>query len=73
MAIAGISAHHEGGDGLVPGVSASFGIATTSASGYELRQLLAQADAALYQAKHAGRNRVVVAEAALIAAIAVVR
>jgi len=73
MAIAGISVHHEGGDGLVPGVSASFGIATTSASGYELRQLLAQADAALYQAKHAGRNRVVIAEAALIAAIAVVR
>jgi diguanylate cyclase (GGDEF)-like protein len=40
-------------------VSASFGIAATSVSGYGLRQLLADADAALYQAKAAGRNRVV--------------
>lgn len=40
-------------------VSASFGIAATSSSGYGLRQLLADADAALYQAKAAGRNRVV--------------
>jgi diguanylate cyclase (GGDEF)-like protein len=39
-------------------VSASFGIAATSESGYGLRQLLADADAALYQAKAAGRNRV---------------
>ncbi len=36
--------------------SASFGIETTSSCGYELRQLLANADAALYQAKDAGRN-----------------
>ncbi len=43
-------------------VSASFGIATTRSSGYELRQLLAHADAALYQAKGAGRNRVVLYE-----------
>ncbi len=41
-------------------VSASFGIETTASSGYELRQLLANADAALYQAKDAGRNRVMV-------------
>ncbi|MBV8806812.1 MAG: GGDEF domain-containing protein [Sinobacteraceae bacterium] len=38
--------------------SASFGIASTSSSGYDLRQLLAHADAALYTAKRAGRNRV---------------
>jgi diguanylate cyclase (GGDEF)-like protein len=41
-------------------VSASFGIATTSHSGHELGQLLAHADAALYEAKRTGRNRVVV-------------
>jgi diguanylate cyclase (GGDEF)-like protein len=40
-------------------VSASFGVAATSSSGYELRQLLAHADAALYRAKFAGRNCVV--------------
>ncbi|HVO46961.1 MAG TPA: GGDEF domain-containing protein [Steroidobacteraceae bacterium] len=41
-------------------ISASFGVASTSSSGYELRQLLAHADSALYAAKRAGRNRVVV-------------
>jgi predicted signal transduction protein with EAL and GGDEF domain len=41
-------------------VSASFGIATTGGSGHELGQLLAHADAALYEAKRTGRNRVVV-------------
>jgi diguanylate cyclase (GGDEF)-like protein len=56
IAITGISVGF-GGDELR--VSASFGIATTSSSGYELRQLLAHADSALYQAKSAGRNRVV--------------
>jgi diguanylate cyclase (GGDEF)-like protein len=40
-------------------VSASFGVATTGSSSYELRQLLAHADAALYRAKFAGRNCVV--------------
>ena len=40
-------------------VSASFGIAATGSSGYGLRQLLADADTALYQAKAAGRGRVV--------------
>ena len=40
-------------------VSASFGIAAAGSSGYDLRQLLAHADTALYQAKAAGRNRVV--------------
>ena len=42
-----------------PTVSASFGVAASSSSGYELRQLLAHADAALYRAKYAGRNCVV--------------
>jgi diguanylate cyclase (GGDEF)-like protein len=48
-------------DATSPGssVSASFGVAVTSSSGYELRQLLAHADAALYRAKFAGRNCVV--------------
>jgi len=41
-------------------ISASFGIASTSASGYDLRLLLAHADTALYAAKRAGRNRVAV-------------
>lgn len=41
-------------------VSASFGVASTSTSGYDLDQLLAHADKALYQAKQDGRNRVVV-------------
>jgi diguanylate cyclase (GGDEF)-like protein len=40
-------------------VSASFGVAASTSSGYELRQLLAHADAALYRAKYAGRNCVV--------------
>ena len=40
-------------------VSASFGVASTASSGHELRQLLAHADAALYRAKYAGRNCVV--------------
>jgi diguanylate cyclase (GGDEF)-like protein len=39
-------------------VSASFGVTSTELSGYELRQLLAHADAALYRAKAAGRDRV---------------
>lgn len=39
-------------------VSASFGVAATNSCGYQLRELLAQADAALYEAKRAGRNRV---------------
>ena len=56
-AIARISVGHAGMEASVTG---SFGIATSRVSGYELRQLLAHADAALYHAKDAGRNRVVV-------------
>jgi len=57
-AITGITAYQSGSFRAT--VSASFGVATTSASGHELGTLLAHADAALYEAKRAGRNRVVV-------------
>jgi diguanylate cyclase (GGDEF)-like protein len=56
LIIAGISANGAAGSA----VSASFGIASTASSGYDLRQLLAHADSALYAAKRAGRNRVAV-------------
>ncbi|HEY9144331.1 MAG TPA: diguanylate cyclase [Arenimonas sp.] len=39
-------------------VTASFGVAGTRASGYDFLPLLSRADDALYQAKHAGRDRV---------------
>ncbi len=45
--------------GMHSNVTASFGIASTKISGYELRMLLAHADSALYQAKREGRNCVV--------------
>jgi diguanylate cyclase (GGDEF)-like protein len=56
LTIAGISV------GIASGckVSASFGIAAAPSSGFDLRQLLAHADSALYAAKRAGRNRVAV-------------
>jgi diguanylate cyclase (GGDEF)-like protein len=41
-------------------LSASMGVTATAVSGYELHQLLAHADTALYQAKRSGRNCVVV-------------
>ena len=62
-AIAGIVASSLGVDSQV---SASFGIAGTAASGYEFRQLLAHADAALYQAKRTGRDRVVVYDSKVV-------
>lgn len=40
-------------------ISTSVGIACSDTSGYELAQLCTDADAALYKAKSAGRNRVV--------------
>ncbi len=43
-------------------ISASFGVATITSSGYDLRQLLIDADDALYRAKREGRNRVSVSD-----------
>jgi len=55
VAIATVSAGED-----APGIpiSASFGVATVGNSGYELRQLMMDADDALYRAKREGRNRV---------------
>jgi diguanylate cyclase (GGDEF)-like protein len=39
-------------------ISASFGVATIVRSGYDLRQLLIDADDGLYRAKREGRNRI---------------
>lgn len=39
--------------------SASIGLASTLTSGYDLKRLCRDADAALYRAKHIGRNRVI--------------
>lgn len=47
-------------DDLVVPFSASIGLATTEKTGYDLAQLCRVADAALYEAKRAGRNRVVI-------------
>lgn len=57
-----IVALSEQADPGVP-VSASFGLAFTGESGYELRQLLMDADHALYRAKRAGRDCVVAGKA----------
>ena len=46
------------GDGALPAVSVSIGAALTADHGRELTGLLEAADAALYAAKEAGRNRV---------------
>jgi diguanylate cyclase (GGDEF)-like protein len=43
-------------------ISSSFGVASTRSGAYEMSQLLKEADDALYRAKQAGRNCVVVAE-----------
>jgi len=51
--IKGIRAEHRG---ATLTASASFGIASTATSGYDLARLLAHADAALYRAKRAGRD-----------------
>jgi diguanylate cyclase (GGDEF)-like protein len=54
-AIAAVSSAKDAPD--IP-ISASFGVASAADSDYELRQLMIDADRALYQAKHEGRNRV---------------
>jgi diguanylate cyclase (GGDEF)-like protein len=46
-------------DGCVVSFSASVGLASTDRSGYGLQRLCMEADAALYRAKRAGRNRVI--------------
>ena len=51
--INGIQAEHRG---TTVAVSASFGIACSAVSGYDLTRLLAHADAAMYRAKLAGRD-----------------
>jgi diguanylate cyclase (GGDEF)-like protein len=47
----------------LPGVTVSIGVATVAAGGHTIDELIAQADQALYTAKHAGRNRTSVADA----------
>jgi len=47
-------------DGRVVSFSASIGLVSTDSCGYELQQLCAEADSALYRAKRTGRNRVIV-------------
>lgn len=44
--------------GVIVTVSTSIGLAFTDTAGHDLRRLSADADAALYRAKHDGRNRV---------------
>lgn len=56
LAIAAVPADHVTREIVV---SASFGVASAERSGYDLRQLLADADDALYRAKRDGRNCVV--------------
>jgi len=46
-------------DGTTVALSASMGLACTGLSGYSLKQLCRDSDAALYRAKRSGRNRVV--------------
>jgi diguanylate cyclase (GGDEF)-like protein len=49
------------GDGTMT-VTASVGLATLSGGNVDVRRLIGDADAALYEAKRSGKNRVVVAE-----------
>jgi diguanylate cyclase (GGDEF)-like protein len=62
MAIAERPVRH--GEDRVVSVTASFGIATMPNDGSTQVELVAAADAALYQAKRAGKNRIVIASAA---------
>jgi diguanylate cyclase (GGDEF)-like protein len=49
-------------------ISVSIGLATTATCGSDLRSLMSCADAALYRAKYAGRNRVIYATSSALAA-----
>lgn len=60
---AAIAAASNAGDAPGIPISASFGVAAAASCGYELRQLMIDADRALYQAKHEGRNRIRLFEA----------
>lgn len=55
-------------DGARMAITASFGVVSTTAAGFRLRDLLANADQALYRAKNAGRNRVAAAAVAPVSA-----
>jgi diguanylate cyclase (GGDEF)-like protein len=44
-------------------MTASLGLATLPGAAADARELIAKADEALYEAKHAGRNRVALARA----------
>jgi diguanylate cyclase (GGDEF)-like protein len=57
--VATMQVQHEGR--LLPGVTTSIGLAVFPDHGLDSRQLLDQADQALYQAKQQGRNRVAIA------------
>lgn len=59
---AAIATAASGDDAPCIPISASFGVATITRSGYELRKLLVDADDALYCAKREGRNRVSVCD-----------
>jgi len=61
QAINDIEAEHRG---ATVRSSASFGIASSAASGYDMTRLLAHADSALYRAKRAGRNCVMAYDSA---------
>ncbi len=54
-----IASHPMALDDAVVSISASIGVASTAISGHDLQRLCRDADAALYRAKRAGRNRVV--------------
>jgi diguanylate cyclase (GGDEF)-like protein len=56
--------------GATPGVTASFGVAEFLAATPTPRALVEAADAAMYESKHAGRNRVVLSMASTFAVVA---
>lgn len=60
---AAIEAMYGDGEGPVPTVTVSIGVAASPSDGMDLRRLVQAADAALYAAKRAGRNRVMLARA----------